>query len=129
MTKAKVHRVKCALCHGISRRTQRQIADRLGCSHCGYRRPRKYIRWTHCKKALAEYDRTAPDREKALDAALLPKSTTKQALEALAAWDIAEEKVQHAFWQDTNDRNSRDHAKLVSVETIRRMVNKLPTRS
>lgn len=70
--------------------------------------------------ALAEYDRTAPERKVAWDAA---ESNADVAIAEKADKDAAE-KVQEAFYQVTKDRNSRKNCKCVDI-TFARKIAKL----
>lgn len=73
---------------------------------------------TLTKVALAEYDRTAPARKAAWDAA-----DTNAAVEAAAASeDAAWRLVSEALATDTSDRNSRHAAMVVTQETVREWV-------
>ena len=78
---------------------------------------------THTIEALKAYDKTAVKltayETKFLNAGL--------GLEWLEAWDVAERKVQDAFYEDTKDRNQLCNCRLVSVEVLRTMAAKQET--
>jgi uncharacterized protein YjiS (DUF1127 family) len=80
--------------------------------------PEKPLTLVHTKAALAEYDRTAPERDAMLAAAMDDKGVTR--------WEVAEHaarrKVKEAFYKDTSDRNSLDHCMVVGLFWLRDQV-------
>ncbi len=80
-------------------------------------RPRLGRPLYHTAQALAHYHATEPAREAAREAILDgPNNFDDRAYfgPAERAWEV----VQHAFWNDTRDCNSRDHAALVDYHII-----------
>ena len=69
------------------------------------------------KDALSEYDRTTPDRQRLWDTA-----ESNADVAAAEATDLAAlNKVQAAFYEVTQDRNSRRSCQRVGVDFMRRI--------
>lgn len=69
------------------------------------------------KDALAEYDRTAAERQRLWDSIACNADVTA----AEAADRDALAKVQDAFYEVTRDRNSRDNCRRVDIDFMRRI--------
>lgn len=72
----------------------------------------------HSRRALAEFDRIAAERDQAREAA----TTEEQVRRAERNEEIARDAVREAFYQDTADRNSREACMLMPITLIRHMV-------
>ena len=72
------------------------------------------------RAALVIYDAEQPRLLALCDAV----SDAPDPKEACDKWEAAEkevlDKLQHAFWEDTKDINSREICRLADVETVRR---------
>lgn len=74
------------------------------------------------KAALAEYDRTKPDRD-----ALFEQIDSNEDVEAWEAEELAAlRKVQEAFYEVTRDRNSRETCMCVGLGFMRSLAEKYP---
>lgn len=67
--------------------------------------------------AIKEYDETASARKKLWDSI----GTNEDVAAAEKADQKALEKVQEAFWQVTQDRNSRENCKRIDIEFARKI--------
>jgi len=76
------------------------------------------LKLPHTRKALAEYDRTQHVRDWLCDRV----STDQDVKDWQAACNAAIAEVQEAFYQDTKDRNSRDHCKYADITWMRSLL-------
>jgi hypothetical protein len=72
----------------------------------------------YSRRALAEFDRTAAERDQAWKAA----TTEELVRRAKRNEEIARNAVREAFYLDTKDRNSREACMLMPITLIRDMV-------
>lgn len=68
-------------------------------------------------EAIKEYDRTAPERQKLWDNA----ESNQDVQDAEKADQEALGRVQEAFWQVTQDRNSRESCSRVGIDFMRKI--------
>jgi hypothetical protein len=72
----------------------------------------------HSRRALAEFDRTAAERDQPRQAAI----TEELVRRAERNEEIARNAVREAFYLDTADPNSREACMLMPITLIRHMV-------
>lgn len=69
-------------------------------------------------EAVKEFDRTKPERDKRWDSV----ESNEDVFAAEKADMEALERVQEAFWQVTQDRNSRESCKRINIDDARRTI-------